>query len=648
MRTERQSGGVEVASADGPRLTYQPAFDGWRGVGVLAILCYHAEMTWARGTFLSLSGFFALSGYLITSLLLIEHQRTGRISLRSFWSRRARRLLPAAMVTLVGIVALTVAIGDAMQLRNLRADALSALGYVVNWRFIAGGQGYQDLFSNPSPVQHYWSLAVEEQFYLVLPLLAAGLLWWRRGSLRSLGVVLGALLVGSAALMWALAGEAGDRAYYGTDTRAAEFLTGALLAVLVSRLPPLSSPRARRALGIAGAVALAATAVLWLSIDLDGTNTYPWAFLGAAGLTAVVIVAAGYDGPVRRLLSFAPLRGLGLISYGIYLIHWPVFLWLTAERTGLAEAPLFALRLAVTVALALVSYYLVEQPIRTGARLVGPRALIAVPVATAVLAIGIVVATLDTGPAPLEIADTHEAIEMAAPPPTTPSTAEAPGEPEPVRLLVVGDSVSYNLADGLLGGPASDEGLSVWKRAVPGCGLGRGGYKRLSYGEGEVAEVCNQWDQYWREDLATFDPDVVLISASPWDAIDRSLPHLGDGWRSFGDPAYDDWYAGELSAATEVLTSTGATVVWLTHPHVDLDTDFPEHEPARMARMNEILHTVADRSPLATVVDLDQWIARHAGGYANRDVRHDGIHYTEPGAQMVAEWLAPQLRPVSS
>ena len=188
--------------------------------------------------------------------------------------------------------------------------------------------------------------------------------------------------------------------------------------------------------------------------------------------------------------------------------------------------------------------------------------------------------------------------------------------------------------------------LSVWKRAIPGCGLGRGGSKRLSYGEGEISDICNGWVERWAADLADFDPHVVLISASPWDALDRWLPHLGDGWRSFGDPVYDRWFAAELAEANEVLGSTGATVVWLTHPHVELDTDHPEHDPARMARMNELVHDAAAAHPTATVVDLDQWIARSAGGYADRDVRHDGIHYTEPGARLVASWLAPQLRSV--
>src|SRR5205823_4519833 len=135
-----------------------------------AVLLFHSGFSWARGGFLGVSAFFTLSGYLITTLLLDAHARAGRISLRDFWSRRARRLLPAATITLAGVIAFGAAVATVEQLRSLRGDVLAALAYVANWHFIYSGQGYDHLFSAPSPTLHFWSLAIEEQFYIVFPL----------------------------------------------------------------------------------------------------------------------------------------------------------------------------------------------------------------------------------------------------------------------------------------------------------------------------------------------------------------------------------------------------------------------------------------------------------------------------------------------
>src|SRR5262245_33093968 len=158
-------------------LGYEPALDGLRAVAVMAVLFFHARFSWAQGGFLGVSTFFTLSGFLITSLLLREHATTGSISLRSFWRRRFRRLLPASWLTL----ALVIAMGAAGwwnndQLRDLRGDVPAALAQVVNWHFILADRSYGAQFAAPSPLEHYWSLSLEEQFYLVFPLAVAGLL----------------------------------------------------------------------------------------------------------------------------------------------------------------------------------------------------------------------------------------------------------------------------------------------------------------------------------------------------------------------------------------------------------------------------------------------------------------------------------------
>jgi len=223
-------------------------------VAVGAVLAFHTGFGWARGGFLGVSTFFTLSGFLITTLLLTEATATGRIRLRAFWARRFRRLLPAAMLTLGGIVLFGALVADANQLRSLRGDVLAALADVANWRFVFTGNSYADLFAKPSPVQHFWSLAIEEQFYATFPVVVAGVVAIRRRPRPALFVVLASLAAVSITLMFVLRDPGRDvgRVYYGTDTRAVELLAGALLAIVSfgprrgARRRPRPSPGPRR------------------------------------------------------------------------------------------------------------------------------------------------------------------------------------------------------------------------------------------------------------------------------------------------------------------------------------------------------------------------------------------------------------------
>ncbi len=346
-----------VAAAEG-RMPYLPALDGLRAIALVAVLAFHAGFTWIRGGYLPLTSFFVLSGFLITSLLLLERGRSGRIALATFWGRRARRLVPAAIVAL-GLVALyTAAVGRSVA--GLRGDVFACLGWVANWRFIFVGRSYEDLFGDPSPVQHFWSLAVEEQFYIVLPPLAVGLLFLGRGR-RWLLAVVTTLLVAASTITMAWLHDPGEpplRAYFGTDTRAAELLVGVLLALVL-----IGPNGLRRLTGVtkwivhvAGTAALAVTVTLWFTTREYDDRLSEGGLLGIALLAAVVVASATQPGsPVARVLSLWPLAALGRISYGVYLFHWPLFLWMNEDRTGLEGGPLFALRMAVTVGLATAS-----------------------------------------------------------------------------------------------------------------------------------------------------------------------------------------------------------------------------------------------------------------------------------------------------
>jgi peptidoglycan/LPS O-acetylase OafA/YrhL len=351
------------------RLPYQPGLDGLRALAVAGVFLYHAGVSWMPGGFLGVDLFFVLSGYLITSLLLHEFSGEGTIDLVRFWARRARRLFPAvALVILFALLAtLTIARDD---LGRTRADALSAIVYLTNWHEVIASHSYFDEFGRPSLLQHLWSLAVEEQFYLLWPmLLMVGL---RRLHPRNMIVLTGVLALASCVLMWLLYTPGGDpsRVYYGTDTRAFTLLIGALLA--------FGWPSAQKALqrwtastdvvDAAGVAALIGVLVLFVTLQ----DYQPWLYRGGFLLTALIgaVLVAAVAHPGGRLaeaLGWAPLRWLGARSYGIYLWHWPI-MQLTRPDVDLSmHGPLLVLlQAAATVGAAALSYRYVEMPIRTG------------------------------------------------------------------------------------------------------------------------------------------------------------------------------------------------------------------------------------------------------------------------------------------
>ena len=357
----------EAESIETRRLPYLPGLDGLRALAVTAVLLYHADQRWLPGGFLGVEVFFVISGFLITSLLLAEWRERGRIEIGAFYLRRARRLLPALFLLLLGVLAFTAAFAPE-EVTELRRDALAAAGYFSNWQLIFGGQSYFESVGRPPLLRHLWSLAVEEQFYLVAPLfLAFGLRLLGR---RVTAAVLLAGAAGSAALMAALydASAGPSRVYYGTDTRATGLLLGAALA-LVWAPASLEGRRAAWVLDALGAVSLGALAILLFRLDQYDPLLYRGGFVLAGLSTAGLIVAASSPGArAGRLLGWAPLRWAGLRSYAIYLWHWPVFMLTRPELDIALDGPaLLAVRLAVTAALAEASYRLVETPVRRGA-----------------------------------------------------------------------------------------------------------------------------------------------------------------------------------------------------------------------------------------------------------------------------------------
>ncbi len=376
--------------------------DGLRALAILAVLLYHSETGWLPAGFIGVQVFFVVSGYLISWLLLEEWRAVGQIDLRQFWLRRARRLLPALFVLITATLSLAVVFLP-QEVAGMRADVLAAIVYVTNWHLIFAHESYFEATSRPSMLQHLWSLAVEEQFYLLWPLVLVLTLRWLkfRGALAV--AVVGATL--SALLMMALYQPDADpsRVYYGTDTRAAGLLIGAALAFLwrprirkravldaqgerrsdssrvsgrrVRKRSLASTYLARReralpllldAIGVAGLAIL-----VWAAVALDEYQPalYTWGLTLVALTTAIVILVATHpETRLGSLLDREPLRWIGQRSYGIYLWYWPVF-DLTRPRLDvpLDGVALFVVRLVVTVALAALSFRFVETPIRRGA-----------------------------------------------------------------------------------------------------------------------------------------------------------------------------------------------------------------------------------------------------------------------------------------
>lgn len=361
---------VKTANTTPSRLGYVAALDGLRALAVLAVLFYHADVYWLAGGFLGVEVFFVVSGYLITSLLLAEYRADNSINLFCFWQRRARRLLPALFALLAAVMVYAVLFLPE-EVVSLRADVLAAFAYVTNWYLIAGQQSYFEAMGRPSLLRHLWSLAVEEQFYLLWPLVFAFLLTRLKSRSAMLLLMFGATV--SALWMGTLFQPDTDpsRIYYGTDTRAAGLLIGAALAFVVKGHREGRFSVARRwLLDLVGIAALGALAAAALFLGEFDPFLYQGGMLLVSAGTALVIAAAVAPkspllGPV---LGFGLLRWIGLRSYSLYLWHWPVFMVTRPQLdTTLEGAPLLALRFALTFALAEFSYRIVETPIRRGA-----------------------------------------------------------------------------------------------------------------------------------------------------------------------------------------------------------------------------------------------------------------------------------------
>ena len=633
------------AAGSGSHLPYFPGLDGLRGVAVIAVLFFHGGFSWAVGGYLGVSTFFTLSGFLITSLLLAERTTTRSVDLRAFWGRRLRRLMPASLAALVVVLMFGVVAATAAQQRNLGGDVTAALLYVANWRFILSGQSYADLFAAPSPVLHFWSLAIEEQFYLIYPIIAfvlLGVLKWDRWKFgRALMVLMACSLAATLFL-----GYSHDRIYYGTDTRAFELLAGGVLGVLIySRRVTrrLARPgQHRTGTAVLGAAALAVCAWLWTHTAQNSDWLYHGGLAAYSLLSCAVILATIIPfGPVSRLMTMGGLRKVGELSYGIYVFHWPIFLWIDGDRTGLSIWPLFVLRVTVTVAVAVASYHFLEQPIRRRRLTIGGRSpLVIAPAIALVIALGAWTITAGAPKPVNDFAEAQRTISNLGAGSTTPITGSdgAPLPLQPAKVSMYGDSTALVVGVGLAAVDQEQNLIqSVDGGAWVGCGIGRGG-KLRSTDKPVITrttnDACNDWFNTYTRVMNRVHPDLNVVLDAPWDVTDRMIPG-DDTWRSFGDPVYDDWFRNEMLTAVDLLSSQGGTVVWLTTPPVS-------NHPERTDRLNQLIEELPLFRPgKVEIIDFAGYLASLG---QDKAMRPDKIHLSPDAAKDVARnFLIPKL-----
>jgi peptidoglycan/LPS O-acetylase OafA/YrhL len=662
------------------------ALDGVRGIAIAAVMLYHGGVSWMAGGFLGVDVFFVLSGYLITSQLVGEIGGSGRLALDRFWVRRIRRLVPAAFVVIVAVAAWTRFVGP-IGGTDLRGDVAAALGFASNWKFIAQQTDYFARTATASPLQHTWSLAVEAQFYVLWPLLVLLAMRAARGRDHRLyahharrprqarppelgvAVLAGVGVAASAGLMAALYHPASDptRVYFGTDTRVQAILVGAFIAAVFAMgaagaATHVWSTAARTSVEVVAFASLVGIAVSCWAYDGNSASLYRGGFVMVAALTASLLAGMILvpNGVVSRMLASPPLAGLGKISYGVYLWHWPTFLVLTRARTGLHGWPLFALRCAATLELALISWAVIERPIlqrRRDAPQPWRRALVPVGAATAIAALGLT-------PAVAASPGTDGGTELAAAAakdaatfdpnlvPLAPSSRPKRAYGAPAKVQIIGDSVALTLANGLT--PyAPRYGVKINNSGILGCGISVGGPYRYFGSVNQQRKECDTWQRTWLAKVAQVDADVVAVLVGRWEVMDRVV---AGQWRHIGDPAFDNALRTQIENAYKAASVRGATVAFLTAPYYLRGERpdggrWPEDDPARVNRFNALLREVAAKHPgRVRLVDFGKKTGPN-GVYtrvvSGVGLRSDGVHFTPQGAKWLAPWLAPILQSIA-
>ena len=608
-------------------LPHLPALDGLRGLALAGVLLFHANGA-LRGGYLGVDLFFVLSGYLITSLLLAEHAATGRIALAPFWVRRARRLFPALLSMMPAIALYARFIAKPSELQGLRTDALATLAYVANWRAIFSHKSYWELFASPSPLEHCWSLSIEEQFYVVWPLVVAVVLRRasdRPGSARRsilvVSLVLTALSMMAMLLMFDPAKT--SRVYLGTDTRAASILAGAALASVIAPGTTFKASTVLK-LDVLGALSAVGLGVAWVKLEGANRLLYHGGFwlTELAALALILCAVSGRRSVVGRVLGLRPLAWLGTISYGVYLWHWPVNVVLSPQRLHMRGFWLHAVQFALTFLIAIVSYRFLEKPIRSRGLPFG-RPLYVVP---AVLALAILLVVGGTVAREAVLDPRQQALQAQSPLGGGGAAFEPVFEPAQFKIMLLGDSTANSLGWGLRG--VRQPGLVVELMGHDGCTM-------------LATTLCDE--PLWAERTAQVKPNATLLFLGG--AFLHGVTLDGD-WRKSCYPGWDRKFETNLKARLHDLASPNGRVWLVTLPY-PLDVYDNDTFRREVDCINASLRSSAAAVPGIAVLELGERLCPK--GVCQREhegveIRPDGVHYTIDGASSLSRWVLEQIQ----
>jgi peptidoglycan/LPS O-acetylase OafA/YrhL len=647
--------------------------DGVRALAVTAVVIYHfggGAPSWLPGGFLGVDVFFVLSGYLITGLLIDEHDRTGRIDLLAFWVRRLRRLMPALVLVLLAVTAWVWWATPPDAYPKRRADIFWTLADLANWHLIATSDTYFAAYTTASPLRHAWSLAVEEQFYLLWPAIVVAFFWIGRAGLDRFAVtgragllgrvtqrprllILGFAAIGIAFSAYWMADTytpiAPSHAYYATQGRLQELFIGCLLAVLLPRL----TNRAGRWVGGTAGVAALAVLIAFALVREESAGYFRGGALAVC--LAVAALIAGIElqpaGRLARICSWRPAVGLGRISYGVYLWHWPLVVAIDINEgmTTRQQVVRQALRVGITLAAAIGSYFLLERPVLGSRRVLhGPRRVILAAVAGVAFVVAVAIpATALPGTLAQQL---QQSSDTACPGEridrlvacTWPLGADT--SQRPVALAVLGDSTARGLGPGL--NDWADSTHSSWLEAAwKGCSsTGVMGLPGPGRAPDAPAQTCtDQAPVLIQQALATYRPPVVLIAEF---SVHR-LPLLVNGKElPAGTPEHSAALRTAYTAVVDEVAAYGGRVVFveLPPPGERFGEVVASGRPAARAKplaagggpdmeaFNAVLRSVAVARPgtasTVSVTDLLCPDGRCAPVQDGMLRRTDGVHYT--------------------
>lgn len=612
------------------RLHYSRQVDGLRALAVLAVIGFHAELPIHAG-YLGVSLFFTISGYLISRQVLDSHH-SGGWSWHLFATRRVRRLAPMALVTLATVTAIETVQPLFWGRDDIGGDTIASALHVANWWFISGARGYEGATEIPSPLQHFWSLSVEEQFYLFLPILImSALVAARRTRFAPRATLLWVFGLGATASAAAGVLTGGEVAYFGTHTRAVELLTGVIAGAL-AHYGLLAAPAVGRLLGRAVPFGIAILVATWAL----GPSEVDWLFRGPlvaiAVVGAVVVAAAGTETHSSRWLANGVLVTIGLRSYSLYLVHWPVLLATGPRVLEVSEPVRWLVRAVAMVALTEIGYRYVETPLRRSTSLTGP--LLVITYSGALL--GLIMFALPTLPTSTP-AQTVASAPLTGLPPELASRFDQDGElarlgrrpemlPNPDSALPImvlrGDSTAR-----FIGGPLSyfapEMGYRLINLGAPGCVLG------AAVAPGSDSPCPSIVDD--RAAASALDPDVTVLVFGPADV------HFMAGIDF-------DQFADQVNSVIDAYTEAGSAVV-LVEPWREpswTTTNGAETE-ALFTRINEFLADQAAATPgVVTTAGGDIFSGDRQD---DRNLRPDGVHVYDQslGRSVVADTLGPAI-----